>query len=256
MIVVGLDPEWETEGVDRVGMGLPAAQDELVKRVAAASPDTIVVLNAGSVIETGAWRDAVPAILQPWHPGQACGAALADVLTGAAEPGGRLPTTIPARYEDHPAFLNYPGEAGEVRYGEGIFIGYRGYQERDLPVAFPFGHGLGYTRFAIEAASVAAVADGALVRTRLRNVGDRDGATILQVYAGAPGKRLRRPPRELCAFRRVALAAGEAAEIELPVLTERLACFDPASDAFVVEPGGHRFEVGFSCEDLVEAGTA
>jgi beta-glucosidase len=254
VVVVGLNPEWETEGVDRVGMRLPAAQDELVARVAAANPRTIVVLNAGSVIDTGAWRDAVPAILQPWYPGQACGAALADVLTGAAEPGGRLPTTIPARYEDHPAFLNYPGEAGEVRYGEGIFLGYRGYQERGLPVAFPFGHGLGYTRFVIETASVDATADGALVRATVRNVGARDGATILQVYAGAPGERLRRPPRELCAFRRLALAAGESAEIELPVAAARLACFDPAADAFVVEDDAHRFQVGFSCEDLVDAG--
>jgi beta-glucosidase len=255
VVVIGLNPEWETEGVDRLDMHLPAGQDDLVVRVASANPNTVVVLNAGSIVDTGAWRDAVPTILQCWYPGQAAGAALADVLTGAVEPGGRLPTTIPARYADHPAFLNYPGEAGEVRYGEGVFIGYRGYQERALPVAFPFGHGLGYTQFAVETATVEASGDGVVVRATVRNVGARAGATIVQVYAGAPGERVRRPPRELCAFRRVALDAGASTELAIPVVAARLACFDPSVDAFVVEPGAHRFEVGFSSEDLVEAGT-
>lgn len=254
VVLVGLNPEWETEGVDRVDMGLPAAQDALVARVVAANPRTVVVLNAGSIIDTGAWRDSVPAILQAWYPGQAFGAALADVLTGAVEPGGRLPTTIPLRYADHPAFLNYPGEAGEVRYGEGPFIGYRGYQMRSLPVAFPFGHGLGYTRFSAEGAAVSAAADGVVVRVTVSNRGARAGSTVVQVYVGGPGERVRRAPLELCAFRRLTLEPGGRVDLEIPVAAARLACFDPAVDAFVVEPGVHRFEVGFSSEDLVVAG--
>ena len=127
--VVGTDNDWETEGNDRESMALPPPQDELVRAVAAANPSTVVVVNAASPVEMP-WADDVAAILQAWFPGEEWGNALADVLSGDVSPSGKLPTTIPVRLEDTPAFTNYPGERGQVRYGEGVFVGYRWYDTR------------------------------------------------------------------------------------------------------------------------------
>ncbi|HEY2981592.1 MAG TPA: glycoside hydrolase family 3 C-terminal domain-containing protein, partial [Anaerolineales bacterium] len=146
VVIAGLTGEWESEGFDRVDMKLPGAQDELIERVVAANPNTIVVLNAGSPVEMP-WADKVPAILQLWYDGQEQGNALADVLFGDVNPSGKLPTTFPVRLQDNPAYINYPGENGKVRYGEGIFVGYRYYDSKELAPRFPFGHGLSYTTF-------------------------------------------------------------------------------------------------------------
>ena len=146
IVVVGTNDDWETEGDDRDVDGPPGRQDELVARVVAANPNTAVVVNTGSPV-TMDWADDAPAIVQAWFGGQEMGNALADVLFGDAEPGGRLPTTFPVRLEHNPSFGNFPGEFGEVRYGEGVLMGYRWYEARHLPTRFPFGHGLSYTTF-------------------------------------------------------------------------------------------------------------
>ena len=146
VVVVGTNADWETEGRDREFMELPGNQPDLIRRVCEVNPNTVVVVNSGSVVTTD-WADIAPAVLQTWFGGQEMSHALVDVLTGAEEPGGRLPNTWPHRLEDTPAFINYPGEAGVVNYGEGVFVGYRWYQARDIDVAFSFGHGLGYTTF-------------------------------------------------------------------------------------------------------------
>ena len=151
--IVGTDHDWETEGEDRTTMALPGDQDELVAAVAAANPNTIVVVNAGSPV-TMPWLDAVPAVLQIWFPGQAIGDALADVLTGVEEPGGRLPVTFPVRLEDTPAFAHHPGRDGRAVYAEGAFIGHRWYDREGIAPLFPFGHGLGYTTFSLGVAAV------------------------------------------------------------------------------------------------------
>ena len=126
----------------------PGRQDELIRRVAAVNDRTVVVVNAGSPVDMG-WADDVAAVLQCWFGGQEMGGALADVLAGAAEPGGRLPTTIPVRLEHSPSHANFPGENGELRYGEGVFMGYRGFEHSAIAPRFPFGHGLSYTTFQI-----------------------------------------------------------------------------------------------------------
>ena len=146
VVVVGNSPEWESEGRDRESMDLPGEQDELVRRVAAANPNTVVVVNTGAPV-TMDWADDVPAIVQAWFGGQEMANALVDILTGDAEPGGRLSVTIPVRLEHSPSFGNFPGENGEHWYGEGVLVGYRWYDTRHLPVRFPFGHGLSYTTF-------------------------------------------------------------------------------------------------------------
>ncbi|HSG87821.1 MAG TPA: glycoside hydrolase family 3 C-terminal domain-containing protein [Pseudomonadales bacterium] len=250
IVVVGLNPEWETEGADRVDMRLPGDQEELVRRVAAVNPRTVVVLNAGSPIDVAALDDRVAALMQVWYPGMAFGAALGAMLSGSEEPGGRLPLTLPRRYEDNPAFLNYPGEAGVVRYGEGTLIGHRAYQARGWPVAFPFGHGLGYTRFVIDEVTAEAAGDGVRVTALLHNVGARAGATVVQVYCGAPGRAVRRAPRTLCDFRKVRLGAGERCAIEFEIPAARLAFFDVRADDFRVEAGPHRFDVGLSADAI------
>ena len=251
VLVVGLNGEWETEGSDRVDMRLPGRQVELIRRVSAVNPRTVVVINAGSPVLMGDWIHGVRAVLQVWYPGEGFAAALAAVLAGLAEPGGRLPTTFPDRYEDHPALFNYPGELGEVRYGEGLYMGYRGYDARNLAPAFPFGHGLGYTTFELVETAAAEAVDGALHWTmRLRNTGLRSGSTVVQVYVAAPGSMLQRPPKTLCAFRKLTLDAGAEAEIAFSIPLASIACFDPRAGAFRIEAGRHRLLAGFSAGEL------
>jgi beta-glucosidase len=146
VLVASLNGEWESEGFDRADMKLPGAQNELIERVTKANKNTIVVLNVSSAVEMP-WIEKVSAVIQLWYNSQEQGNALADILFGDENPSGKLPTTFPVRLEDNPAFINYPGENGKVRYGEGIFVGYRYYEKKNVAPLFPFGHGLSYTTF-------------------------------------------------------------------------------------------------------------
>ena len=188
--VVGTDGDWETEGNDRESMTLPPPQDDLVRAVAAVNPRTTVVVNAASPVEME-WAGDVGAVLQCWFAGEEWGHALADVLSGDVSPSGKLPTSFPVRIEDTPAFTSYPGERGQVRYGEGVFVGYRWYDARRIAPRFPFGHGLSYTTFALDPPAVpvaelstAQLLDGARVRliVPVRNTGSRRGAEVVQCY--------------------------------------------------------------------------
>lgn len=256
VLVVGTTGEWETEGNDRVSMGLPGEQDELIRRVADVQPNTVVILNAGSPVDVRGWIDRVPCVLQVWFAGQAYGEALAAVLTGEEEPGGRLPTTFPLRFEDCPAYLSYPGEGGHVVYGEGVFAGYRGYDERDVEVAFPFGHGLGYTTFEygeVEVEVSGGAADeglAATVRVPVTNTGGRAGSEVVQCYVGDVEGSVRRPPRELAAWAKVRLDPGERRAIELPLGQRAFAFWHPKTRAWTVEPGAFTVSVGRSSRDL------
>ena len=190
VVIVGTNDDWESEGHDRDTMDLPGAQDELVARALAANPNTVVVVNTGAPV-TMPWADDAPAVLQAWFGGQEMANGLADVLFGDTEPGGRLPTTLPRLLEHNPSFGNFPGENGEVRYGEGVLVGYRWYEARRWPTRFPFGHGLSYTSFLIEAPEVEVPAGDAgapvVVSVSVENTGP---ATRLGGGAG-----LRRPAR-------------------------------------------------------------
>ena len=188
--MVGTDGDWESEGNDRESMALPPPQDELVRAVAAVNPRTTVVVNAASPVDM-AWADDVSAVLQCWFAGEEWGHALADVLSGDVNASGKLPTTFPVRLEDTPAFTSYPGERGEVRYGEGVFVGYRWYDTREIAPRFCFGHGLSYTTFALDAPQVSTaeltaqqLLDGDTVRVvvPVRNTGGRRGAEVVQCY--------------------------------------------------------------------------
>ncbi len=240
VVVIGTDEDWETEGRDRASMDLPGDQAELVRRVSAANPRTVAVINAGTPVTTD-WADDVPAVLVSWFGGQEMADALVDVLIGESDPSGRLPTTFPKRLEDTPAFLNYPGENGQVLYGEGVFVGYRWYDARQTPVAFPFGHGLSYATFAwgkaqlSEVPSLAEIADGATctVTVPVTNSGDRAGSEVVQCYVAPEASVLARPPKELKGFAKVHLEPGESTEVSIDLGQRAFAYYDPGDPTWV-----------------------
>ncbi|GAA2336639.1 glycoside hydrolase family 3 C-terminal domain-containing protein [Dactylosporangium salmoneum] len=254
--VVFAGSEEETEGSDRTSLELPAAHLALIERVAAANPRTVVVLSNGAVVRTSPWDAAVPALVEGWLLGQAGGGAVADVLFGVVNPSGRLTETIPLRLADHPSYLDFPGEQGHVRYGEGIHVGYRGFDAREQEVAYPFGFGLSYTTFEYSGLSVSPVDGGLEVRLTVANTGPRDGREVVQVYTSLAGSRVRRAPRELKAFATVPLAAGESAEVLLRVEAADLAYWDIELGRWVVEAGEYTVAVGASSRDLRLEATA
>ncbi len=250
VLFLGLPARLESEGFDRDDIDLPAEQLLLVDAVLAANPATVVVLNNGGVVALP-FADRVPAIVEAWLGGQAGGGGVADVLFGEVNPSGKLTETIPVRLSDTPAFLDFPGESGHVRYGEGLFVGYRWYDARGLDVAFPFGHGLSYTTFAYGQAAAAVAVDGDLeVRVTVTNTGDRAGREVVQVYTSLPGGAAQRAVRELKAFASVALEPGESREVVLTVRRADLAFWDIRTDRWVVEGGEYRVEVAASSRDL------
>jgi len=250
VLVVGTTDEWETEGNDRRDMELPGRQRELIEKVAAANPDTVVVVNAGSPIAME-WLDRVPAVLQAWFPGQEFGNALADVLFGDANPSGKLPTTFPKRLEDNPAFLNYPGENGQVLYGEGLFVGYRGYDARDVEPLFPFGHGLSYTTFGYSDASATADGSGTVVvEVDVTNTGERAGREVVQCYVRDVEARLARPPKELKGFTKVSLEPGETTTVRIVLDRRAFSFYDPGRASWVLEAGDFELLIGSSSRDI------
>lgn len=249
VVFLGLPEAAESEGYDREHIDLPADQLALLDEILAVNPNTVVVLSNGSVVALP-FADRVPAILEAWLLGQAGGGATADVLFGAVNPSAKLTETIPLRLQDTPAFLTF-GMSGPVRYGEGLFVGYRWYDARDLDVAFPFGHGLSYTSFAYTDAAASVTASGDVeVRVTVANTGARDGREIVQVYTSRPDSAVQRPVRELKAFASVALAAGESREIALTVRREDLAYWHDRAERWVVEGGEYVIDVAASSRDL------
>jgi beta-glucosidase len=236
-----------------VDMELPGRQAELVERVAAANRNTVVVVNAGSPVAMD-WLDRVPAVLEIWYPGQELGNALADVLFGDVNPSGKLPTTFPKRIEDNPAYLNYPGENGEVLYGEGIFVGYRYYDRKRIEPRFAFGHGLSYTRFSYGELRLdrdrMAMDDELVVSVGVTNSGERAGSEVVQLYLSDLECSLARPDQELKAFDKVALEPGETKTVRFTVNRTALSFYDPAREGWVAEPGDFEIRVGSSSRDI------
>jgi beta-glucosidase len=224
VVVVGTSDEWESEGEDRDSLHLPGEQDELVRRVCAANPRTVVVVNAGAPVQMD-WADEAAAIVVPWLGGQEMAEALADVLLGVSEPGGRLPVTVPLRIEHTPSYGAFPGSNHHVGYAEGLLVGYRWYDSRRLPVRYPFGHGLSYTTFSWTDPRV--TADG--VEVTVTNTGDRRGAEVVQAYVEPPPGPLFRPRRELRAFQKVWLEPGQTETVQLQLGDRAFAYWDPAT---------------------------
>ncbi len=251
IVIVGNDDTWETEGRDRKGTTLPGRQDELVDAVAAANPRTVVVVNAGCPMSLP-WADRVAAVVYAWLPGQEFGNALADVLLGLAEPGGRLPFTIAAAESDYPALSTTPGEAEQLVYAEGVNVGYRHFDAAGIEPLFCFGHGLGYTRIEFESLEVVAAQSGgaAQLRVRLRNAGNRAGKAVVQVYVADLEASVPRPPRELKGFTAARLEPGESTDVLLSIEERDLAFWDEAGGGWRIEPGRFELLVGASSRDI------
>ena len=255
VVVVGTNDDWETEGEDRRTMALPGTQDELVARVAAANPNTIVIVNAGSPVAMP-WLHQVAAVMQIWFPGEEVGNVVADLLQGVAEPGGRLPVTLPKRMADTPAYLSHPGQNGLARYDEGLFIGYRWYDARDIEPEFPFGHGLGYTSWAIAAGALSGdIASGVTVEVPVTNTGHRVGSTVVQVYVEAPTDGPRRPLRELRGFAKLTAEPGQSATALVWLPERAFAVWDVTTHDWVIPAGEYRIWVGASSRSTALAGS-
>jgi beta-glucosidase len=251
VVVVGTTEEIESEGYDRASLALPGRQDDLVRAVAAASSGTVVVVvNAGSPVELP-WRDQVPAILLSWFPGQELGHALADVLLGRVEPGGRLPTTWPARQADVPVLDTRPVE-GRLEYREGIHIGYRAWARAGTDPAFPFGHGLGYTTWAyedLEAPATAGAGQEVVARVRLANRGRRPGREVVQAYLSRPGSAVERPALWLAGFAVVRAEPGQAVTAELRLAPRAFQHWSAETHAWETEAGPYQLSAGRSVAD-------
>jgi beta-glucosidase len=251
VVIVGSAEGSESEGFDRPGMGLAGSQDELVRKVAAANPNTVVVLNTGMPVLMP-WIDDVGAVLQAWLPGQEAGEALAEVLSGDAEPGGRLPISIPRAEADAPVYRAQP-DNGTLAYSEGLLVGYRGYDRNGTDPLFAFGHGLGYTEWQYEALSAPGAirpGDELEVTVRLRNAGARSGREVVEVYLEAPADDPARPLRTLAGFARVTAEPGETVEAMVKLRARAFACFDETAQTWVTPLGTYTVRVGRSSRDL------
>ncbi|MFI7530386.1 glycoside hydrolase family 3 protein [Nocardia salmonicida] len=242
VVVVGTTEQIESEGVDRTSLRLPGRQDELVSAIAAANPRTVVVVNSGAPVEMP-WRDDVAAVLLAWFPGQEFGAALADVLTGTVEPGGRLPTTWPKTMAEVPVLDTTPVD-GVLDYTEGIHIGYRAWLKAGIEPAYPFGHGLGYTTWETSDLTV----QGRNVTLTVTNTGDRPGKQVVQVYLSRPDSAIDRPVRWLAGFTAVSLAPGETRTVTVTVPARAFQHW--GEHGWESEPGEFIVRAGTSVADL------
>ncbi|WP_137989479.1 beta-glucosidase family protein [Streptomyces vilmorinianum] len=243
VVVVATTERVESEGFDRKDLALPGRQDDLVRAVAAANPNTVVVVNAGSPVEMP-WREDVAAILLSWFPGQEGGAALADVLTGAAEPGGRLPTTWPVALADVPVTEVAP-TGGELDYAEGVFIGYRAWDKAGTTPAYAFGHGLGYTTWSYDSLEVTPTA----AKVRITNTGTRTGREVVQIYLAPRTDTVERPARWLAGFASVEAAAGASAEVEIPLPRRAFEIWDEEKNDWAFVPGAYEVRAAHSLTD-------
>jgi beta-glucosidase len=245
VLVVGTTEQVESEGFDRTSLSLPGRQDELVRRVAAANPNTIVVVNAGAPVLMP-WAQDVSAVLLAWFPGQEFGNALADVLLGVAEPGGRLPTTWPATERGLPSTRPV---SGVLAYEEGLMIGYRGEGRGERATLFPFGHGLGYSSWEYESIEVPGrTSPGAAVRVTVavRNAGRRRGREVVQLYASRPDSGIERPVRWLVGFAAVQADPGQDATATMIVPPRAFEHWSVQAGRWAVEPGTFELAAGSS----------
>ena len=253
LVFAGYPDAFESEGTDRPSIELMGRQNELIEAVAAANPRTVVVLNVGAPV-TMPWVDQVAGILLAYYPGMENGNAVTSVLLGKVNPSGKLPVTFPVRLEDSPAFINasYPG-CREVNYGEGIFVGYRYYDKKDVTPLFPFGHGLSYTTFAYNHLKISSkVKAGQKVEVSLAvtNTGKVAGKEVVQLYVSDLKSSLPRPPKELKGFTKIALEPDQTETVTFSLDERALSYYDPFKHSWVAEPGRFEVLVGSSSRDI------
>lgn len=254
VLMIALPGYIESEGYDRTSLDLTPQQITLIKAIAGVQPNTVVVLNNGAPIAMSEWIDDVAAVLEGWMMGQAGGISIADVLLGKVNPSGKLAETFPLKLVDTPAYLNWPGEAGKVYYGEGQYIGYRYYDAKQMPVLFPFGFGLSYTTFEYHNMQVSTKTfkdvDGVIVSVDVTNIGDLPGKEIVQLYVHDHEAELARPEKELKGFAKVALQPGETKTITIPLDFRSFAYYHPKHQQWITESGEFDLLIGASSADI------
>ena len=254
LLYIALPTFKESEGYDRSDLDLTKQQIALIKAVSKVQPNTVVVLNNGAPVAMSEWIDDVSAVLEGWMMGQAGGAALADILFGRVSPSGKLAETFPLKLADTPSHINWPGGAGKVYYGEGIFIGYRYYDAKEIPVLFPFGHGLSYTTFEYSNAKVSSTnfkdVDGLTVTVDVKNTGKLSGKETVQVYVHDQKSDLIRPVKELKGFAKVDLQPGETKTISIHLDFRAFAYYHPEHKQWITEDGDFYILIGASSADI------
>jgi beta-glucosidase len=255
VVAVGFDPSTESEGFDR-SFELPFGQDELIQTVSQANPRTIVTITAGGNVDMHRWLSGVPALLHNWYPGQEGGRALAQVLTGQHSPEGHLPVSFERSWDENPVHDSYyaapvpKGQTPHVAYKEGVFVGYRYYTTYDKQPLFPFGFGLSYTTFAfsnLKVSPASVTSDGSItISFDVTNTGQREGATVAQVYVGDPTAKIRRPSKELKGFEKVRLGPGDTHHVSIALDHRSLAYWTVARNDWQVDPGKFIVFVGDS----------
>ena len=258
VVFAGLPAPFESEGFDRPNLDIPAAQTRLIEALAATSSPVVVVLHNGGLVQVP-WADRVDAVLECWLGGQAGGSATVDVLFGDAEPGGRLPESIPEHVAQLPADRNFPGQPRQVEYREGLYVGYRFHDSAGVAAKFPFGHGLSYTTFEWSEPELAGGSDSSdgssgtdvEVRLTVTNTGDRAGSDVVQVYVRDVESSVYRPDKELKGFAKVHLEPGASTEVRVPLDRRSFAVWDVAAHDWLVEAGDFQVVVARSAADVV-----
>jgi len=250
------DRGFDCEGADRADMKLPYGQDELIQKIVAANPKTAVVLE-GTMVEMDSWLDKVPALLQAWYPGMEGGNALARVLFGDVNPSGKLPATFPKKLSDTPAYAfgagAYPGTNGTVAYAEGLLVGYRWFDTKNIEPQFPFGFGLSYTTFNysnLKLIPAAGTNEIVTAQFEIENTGKVAGAEVAQLYVHEKNPRLTRPEKELKGFRKVFLRPGEKQTVSIPLNKGSFSYYDDGKKAWVAQPDSFEIQVGSSSRDI------
>jgi len=254
LVFAGTNAEIEAEMFDRKSLELPAEQNELISAVAKVNKRVIVVLNDGAPVTMGNWSGQVAGIVNAWFLGQEGGRAIADVLFGDVNPSGKLPVTFPKRIEDTAAYGNYPGSNDEVSYNEGVFVGYRHFDQKGIEPLYPFGHGLSYTTFEYSDLRIYPPTPryGQVVEVMLkvRNTGSRAGAEVIQVYLHHAKSAYERPPKELKAFKKVELRPGETRDVLIQLEPRSVSFYDPLVHEWATAPGNFDVMVGSSSRDI------
>jgi beta-glucosidase len=253
VLCLGLGPQFESEGFDRKTLELPEEQVALLKAVAAVNKKTVVVLNTGSPIIAEEWLGNIPALIQSWYPGEEGGNAVAEAVFGKMNPSGKLPMTWMKRWEDSPAFGNFPGKS-TVNYAEGVFVGYRHFDTKKVDVTFPFGHGLSYTQFAYSHPVVRPVKKlrpvEAEVSVDVSNTGTAAGSEVVQLYIHPAQSSVERPEQELKGFRKIALKPGETTTVTFKLNDRSFSWYDAAATSWNVDPGTYELRFGSSSRDI------
>lgn len=258
IFVGGLTHDFDTEGQDRVNMKLPYGQDRLISELLKIRPDTVVTLVAGSPVDMSVWLDNAPSLIYSWYAGMEGGIALAEVIFGDTNPSGHLPETFPMSEQDCPAVVlgEFPG-GDQVHYGEDIFVGYRYYDTYDVPVAFPFGYGLSYTDFVMTGIRAEVLEDtveskAVKVSFDISNIGERAGAAVAQIYVADKYPKVKKAAKELKAFEKIYLEAGETREISLMLEREAFTYYDEASHSFRADAGSYMLLLAKNAEEIAD----